>query len=283
MKHGISLFILALVLGPLPARADYPELEFDYPIAADRWGVGLGGYGVDLDTTVSVGIGDLVGTTIDVEDILGLQSDQSIVRLGGFFRIRPKHTLEFTWLEINRSSDLNISESFEFDGVRYDANAMIDSKMDMSLYKVDYQYSFFNNGRVNTGLQTGLSVFDFDAAIGGQGVQLDADGNPVSGVSFEETGRRLLAPVPGLGFFIDFAAYRWMVVRFSAEFLDLSISGIEGRYQDTSLLLEFRPQRHFAIGVGIAGTDLRVKQTGEDPWSVDYRFSGVVGYLGTSF
>jgi len=54
-------------------------------------------------------------------------------------------------------------------------------------------------------------------------------------------------------------------------------------YQVTSFALEFRPQKNFGIGLGLATTDIRASNRGEDPWSVTYRYSGVTAYLATSF
>jgi len=216
-KRALRLFVVCgLLMAVGTAQAEVPGLEFDYPLVADRWGVGIGGYAADLDTSISVGVGELLGTTFNLENVLGLEENQRTWQVLGFYRIKAKHTMQFSYLELNRSADRVITEAIEYDGISYAAGVRIQTVFDMSLFKVTYRYSFLNNGRVDTGFQTGLSIFSFDTSIAGQGAELADQGNPVGVVEGQEADAGIIAPVPSIGFFIDFAAYKWMIVRFNA-------------------------------------------------------------------
>lgn len=65
--------------------------------------------------------------------------------------------------------------------------------------------------------------------------------------------------------------------------VDLSISGYDGRFMDIQLTADWFFTRHFGIGGGLASTDISVTYTGDDPYRVDFRYSGVLLHLRGSF
>ena len=69
----------------------------------------------------------------------------------------------------------------------------------------------------------------------------------------------------------------------SASSYELDVSDFEGRLVDTSVTIDYFFTRHFGVGVGSNTTDIRFRNTGTDPYSVDYRQSGLVWYASAAF
>ena len=283
MRRIVIIVSLALLVATIPASAKELSFEYDYPVVSDRWGISLGGYLVDLDTTVAVGFGNVVGTIIKLEDILNLEESQDILRLEGFVRMAPKHALEFGLLQINRSANADIlTDVLDFD--EFEFTGSIDTVFNIDQLKTTYKYSFINNGQVNAGFSVGLSWFNLEATVSGNAELLDSNGDPIiDGLTLEETEERLLAPVPSLGMFVEYAPVKWFLVRMEAQFFDLDIGDLDFLYSDTRIVMDFYVTRHVGLGIGVGTTRLEYIDTGDDPLRVDFRFGGVLFHLSIAF
>ena len=282
LKPSSAVLLFAGVCGVGAAHGAMPGMKEDNPVVASRWNVDLGGYVVDLDTNAAVGIGGIVGTLLNLEEILGLDTDQTIVRLDGFYRFRPKHTLAFEFLSIDRSSVLVLNEDFVYRDVSFTASGRVDATFNMDMFKLVYEYSFINDGKVNAGVSAGVSFFRFEGFISGQGFIIDELGNQFD-FGTHSAREEIFAPVPAFGIFVDYAIKRWLILHVSAEFFDLNVTDLDLRFQDSRATLDFWFTRHVGFGFGLNGTDLRVRDTGDGPFRIDYRFEGVVFYVGVAF
>lgn len=280
MQRVIVLFVLVLM--SVPVSAQLPGQEEDYPVIASRWGLELGGTAVDLETHAALGFGSITGTFVNLEELLGLDTSQQTFRLDGFYRIKPRHTLDFGYLSLNRTATKDLQEQFSFGGREFELGAALTSTFDMDLLRVLYEYSFINNGRVNAGLAAGLSTFFIKGQVTGEALLRDDLGNEIgTQVTTERTS--LLAPVPSFGMFVEYGVTKWAILRLRASSLNLQIGDIEGRFVDVRATMDFYFTDHVAIGVGLTNTDLRYTDAGDDPVQVDYRYEGVSAHLGLSF
>ena len=285
LRRIASLFPILLVLATFPAHAKkVPGLEFDYPVVASRWNVNLGGFLVDLNTNAAVGIGGIFGTFINLEEKLGLQQDQDVLRLDGFYRFKPKHTLDMGYFAFRRdaTTTLDAADFLDFDGYRF--QGAIDSRFDMTSVRFIYKYSFLNNGQLNAGISTGLSWFKLELALAGDAILLDENtGIPIGNASFQEQGVSLIAPVPSIGVFLEYAPYRWLIVRIDGQFFDLSVSSFHFKYTETKFVLDFYFTRHVGLGIGLQTTSMEYVSTGGAPIRADYSYGGVLFDVGVSF
>lgn len=280
MQRAIVLFVLVSI--GVPVSAQLPGQEEDYPVIASRWGLELGGTAVDLQTSAAVGFGSSAGTFINLEELLGLDTSQQTFRLDGFYRIKPRHTLDFGYLSLNRTATKDLQEQFSFGGREFELGAALTSTFDMDLLRVLYEYSFINNGRVNAGLAAGLSTFLIKGQVTGEAILRDDHGNEI-GTGFTTERTSLLAPVPSFGMFVEYGVTKWAILRLRAGSLNLHVGDIKGRFVDVRATMDFYFTDHVAIGVGLHNTDLRYTDVGEDPVQVDYRYEGVSAHLGLSF
>lgn len=273
---ALALLMLAASLGPaLAAEGDQREAR----VLEDKFGFSLGGYLVDFRTDASAGFGTLVGTSIRLEDDLGVDDGKSTFRLGGFYRFNSRHGLDASFFNLNRSGSRVTEGQIEFNGVLYDVGAQVDSDFDVTLFKVNYRYSFINNGKTEAGFSAGLSTYSFNLLLDGEAT-VEENRQIIERVRVEEA---ILAPVPTMGMFINHAITPKWILRMQAEFLDLDTGDFAGRLVDSSITFEYYFSKHIGIGFGTNTTDIRFENSGTDPYSVDYRQSGLVWYVSAVF
>ncbi len=54
---------------------------------------------------------------------------------------------------------------------------------------------------------------------------------------------------------------------------------IDGKVIDTTFLIEFYFSRHVGFGFGANGTNIDIRDEGDDPFTIDYDVSGFVAYF----
>jgi len=269
--------LLLVLAAPALVHAQLPGQDHDSRVLSDRGGINLGGYLVDFRTSASIGVGGVLGGYVELENQLGLPDSKNIARLDGFYRFASKHAINYGLLGVSRDGQGVLSESIEFEDVTFEAGALVTSEIDMALLRATYQYSFSNDGKLNAGLEVGLASFYFDLQAEGIGTVDNGQGGTVE--EFRTVQTDLIAPVPEIGFFLQYALRPRLIVRARAAFFDLSIGDHSGRLLDTGINLDWYFNQHFGIGVGFDGVDLRYENAGENPVRIDYQFSGLLFYF----
>ena len=254
----------------LPA-ADSPE---ESPALTGKLVFTIGSYLTDFNTDASIGSGGIFGTFFSVEDDLGIDDDQTLGRLDGIYRFKPRHSLGFGFWTLDREGTADLAEQLEFNGTIYDVGAIVDSEMNTSWLRLDWRYSMLRTDKGEAGVNLGLSFYDFEFAVEGL---VSFDGGITSELIREEDD--LIAPVPTVGMFLKYALKPKLIIDVSANFLDLDYEDFEGKLIETTFLVEWYFTPHFGIGGGFYGNDIEVKDTGSDPFSVEYDQTGMIGYL----
>ena len=90
-------------------------------------------------------------------------------------------------------------------------------------------------------------------------------------------------PVPAFGMFISYAIKPKLIFKGDAEFFNLETGDFEGRLVDTKFTLDYFFSQHVGVGGGISTTDLRFNDVGDDPFGVNYRYTGLLVYLSLAF
>lgn len=267
---------IAILIGLAVAFVSSPALAAEESrLLASRGGFTVGGFLVDFDTEIQAGR-ELLGTNIDLENDLALESDQTTFRIDGFYRFAPVHALDVGYFSIGRNGSAVLDKEIEFDDVVY-GPGRVDTTFDVKLFRVAYRHSFVNNGKTEAGFTAGLSAYDFNAGI--EGVVF------VNGVeNSASTDAGVLAPVPTVGMFVHYAILPNLVLQLDANFFRLnSISDYSGRLVDTRATLDWFFVRNVGIGGGINNTDLNFKKNSGDTFAVNYRQSGFLGYVTFAF
>ena len=265
---------LSCLGAPLIQAAERP------PVLTRHWYVNTGGYLTDFTTDAAVGTGSSFGTTIRVEDELGVEADQSIFRLEGIFRFNERHSIDFGYWEATRSGRQEIDEDIEFDEVTFDLGAELETEADARYFRLGWRYSMIRSDRGEAGISAGLSTFEFGFALEGQGSI--SDGMVTEAGNFREE-ESFIAPAPTIGIFVAYAFHPRVIFRAKLDYLDFDTGDIEGNLTETLMGIDWFFVEHVGVGAGILGTRLEFKDRSGDPLTVDYRQNGIMAYLATSF
>jgi hypothetical protein len=107
----------------------------------------------------------------------------------------------------------------------------------------------------------------------------------MGGIVYEEVRAAgdIIAPVPTVGMFLNYAFLPNLVMKVHADFFDLDISDIEGKLVDSGIEAEWYFSKHVGCGLGLNITDIDYRDTGINSFEVDFRQSGLLGYLTFAF
>jgi hypothetical protein len=207
-----------------------------------------------------------IGMDIDVEDTLGLKSDQTAFRAdaGWRFSENMRHKVEFSWFRFDREGSKNFKNSIEIpdgeDGTTTLGPGRISSIFSFDIYKLKYEYSFFLDDRID--INAGLGVFIMPIEFGISGT--------IDGVGQRALLASVTAPLPVLGLGFDFAITPEWFIRQQADLLYLEISDFKGGIVNYVSSVEYLPWKHVGIGLGVDIMRVFVDAKGNDYPGIDF-------------
>ena len=271
--------MLNLVATGFVAAQPLPGQTHESRILSDKFQIGMGAFFADFTTEAAVGLGGVLGTTIRLEDSLNVEDNTDSFLLEGQWRFKRRHALAWATYRFSRSGVTVLDEEFEFEGITYGIDADLAMTFDSDTYALTYRYSFINNGKTEAGISAGLATFKYGIDVEGEA----SIGDPNNPAVVTAASESLLAPVPNFGMYINHAFNPNWILRLSASFLNLNVSDYEGKLTQTRATVDGYFVRHVGIGAGLASSNLKFTKSGDDPWSVDYRYSGFLLYFSGVF
>ena len=280
----MNRIVLSLVFGALcysqALLADDDDGRYDGLEPREKFEIRLGAFlADDYDTSLRLDSRRyLLGSFIDFEDDLNLDSNKSVWRLDGFYRFNERHRMSFNIYSSRRDGDTRVDREFSlgnpdgFLGIVIPVGAKVSSKMDYDLVKVGYDYSFVNRRKFEAMIGGGVNFRHLDVEIA---YQVNV-GERVRGNSF---GAEEWVPLPvvGMGGRWNFTDKLQVNVRFDLFYLQFD--NYEGYYQEALLNLEHNTFEHFGFGLGINFGDLNLRGREDDVrGEFDSRTLGLVGY-----
>ena len=247
------------------AIAETPSLEDDRVFPPwDRGAISFGGYLIALNSSVSFGVNSLPGVSINAEDLLGLNSSLFVFGASGFYRFgETKHNqVSFSYSGYNRSSTTVLTEGIDVDGTTLVPGTEISSFLDFAIVQLSYSYAIVQDDRVRIAL--GLGVYIAPIKYGISIVQ------PSTTTSVARN--QITVPLPAIGIGGEVRILPKLSLMGQLDAMYLQINGFQGSLLNTSLGLEYRPWRHFGIGLDFNAMAVRVQAN-----------SISTGYPGTDF
>jgi hypothetical protein len=252
----------------------------DTPQITDRLVFNLGGYLTEFSSTASAGSGSGIGSAINLEQ-LGLKDESDVLRFDGLYRFNAKNALVFGYYGFSRDASGELDEEIDFLGLRFVGDYYASN--DVDAYTIGYRRSLINTGRIDAGLSLGLSTFDFRVALEGEVVVIGDGNDPLPIIERRVSAKDLLAPVPSVGMFINYALSPRLILNLAAGFFDLDIDDYDGRYLEIRASIDWFFARHWGLGFGLGNTDVRVVNSGDNPYRFDYQYDGFLLYLSASY
>ena len=251
------LFVAAsLLLFIQPAMAEDTPWE--------KFSLDLGYFIANTDTSVRLGSG--LGVSVDMEDLLGLDSTDSAGRVRASWRFTDnrRHRLDFQWFGFRRDGSRTIGEDIHYkdkDGNDQviDAGTYVESFFDFDIYQAAYSYSFFQDDRIDLAGSLGLYVMPIDFGFNATGL--------VNGGGSES----FTAPLPTLGVRADFAITPKWIFRTGLQVFYLEIGEFQGSIIDTNVAIEYLAWKHLGFGLGFDSLNVHVEADGDDYPGIDFK------------
>jgi len=256
-KLGLVLLTTMAVLIPsFVAADDEPDAQQTNRFLGDRWNVRLFGNLSELTSDVSAG--RELGALINLEELLGFDDQITTWGLDAFYRFTKnrKHAIRIAYSDFSRDAYAAISGTIPIFDVEFLGE--VNSDFGNQVGTVTYQYSLTNTKKTEAGILAGVGFYKYSLALEGRYI-LEGDLNQ------EEFGNRaesVLAPVPTVGFFVNYALLPNLILDLRTSFINLSIGEHEGRVFTTFGNVTWYFLRNFGIGLGLSSSDVVYENTG---------------------
>ncbi|MGW8227620.1 MAG: hypothetical protein ACWGOW_01905 [Gammaproteobacteria bacterium] len=253
-----KLVTAILALCSLFAITSHTRAEEPLP---DKFSLSIGGYALArFDSNVSLTEPNLgLGASISPQDTLGVNIENTVLRLEGYYRFKPEHALTYSWYSINTNGNKTLQE--EFDWVDEDGNsitiplgAQVVSNLDYDIFKVGYLWSFHHTDKVELGVGAGLHITRL--AIG-----LNASSTNPPGKAIEQVDTTV--PLPVISILLKYnitPKWSWYL---KSEAFALKFDKWTGSYRDSTFGIEYRGWKHVALGAGLSANALEIEE--DDP------------------
>ena len=244
----------------------------------EKFGVNLGVFVSAIDSNVRIGTG--VGVDLDVEQLLGLDSDTSVFRIDALWRFSDnrRHRVDLSWFSFRRNGTRTVGEDFTIedpDGneITIGAGSEVSAFFNLDIYQVAYSYSFFQDDRADLAIQGGAYIMPIDVGI------------KVTGLVDDEGSQRFTAPLPVLGLRMDFAITPNWFIRTGSQVFYIEYEQFKGSLVSVKGAVEYVPWKHFGVGLGFDTFALELEAEGQE-WpeldlrgDVRFKYTGVQLYL----
>lgn len=267
MKTGAVLTLLLFVSQGVRGDSDTPADASSSPW--EKLSVSVGGYFSNTDSSVRLGAG--LGVDLDVEQTLDMNAHSTVFRAqsGWRFSDNRKHRLDVSWFALHRRAHRTIGKDFDItrpngSTTTVKAGSDVESHFDLDIYEMTYSYSFLQDRRVDLAVLTGLYVMPIDFGMTATGLT-EANGS-----------LKFAAPLPVLGYRMDFALTDKWFFRSQSQFFYVAYKNFQGRLSEMRGAVEYVPFKHVGVGLGFDTLHLSFEADGKDYPNLD--MSGNVGF-----
>ncbi len=275
-KYMTQIFSVATLLLVLTGQAMAEQAELD------KFRLAFGGYALArYNSAISLTDPDLgAGISISPQDTLGIDIENTVLLIEGYYRFHPKHALLFAWYSINSTGAKTIEEEFDWEDI--DGNtvtvpigAQVFSILDYEIFKVGYLWSFHHTDKIELGVGAGLHITRLSLG-------LDASvTNPPSN-SLQEA--KTTVPLPVFSLVLKYNVtpkFHWYL---KSEAFLLKYDNWTGSYRDTTLGMEYRFWKNVALGAGLSSNSLELEEDDPDHLlKFTNNISGGLLYVATYF
>ena len=216
-----------------------------------------------------------LGSTFNFNKDLGGERNDNMLRVGALFRFNRHHAIGFAWYDINlKGNRTTIDVDLQIDDTIFLANGTIQSKVDLTMYRFFYNWSFYRSDKTELTLSPGMYFGDFEATIEGTLIIDPGTNNPIRRRS--TVREALFAPLPTIGLSIDYKIFPRLTANIRADFFYVDIDEIEGSMTELFVGLEYRVFKHFAVGAAYNRLWWNVDYIPgkSDGWEIDVAWNG---------
>ncbi len=141
----------------------------------------------ELDAELRVTEGGLIGTTIDMDRDLGVDTDENFLE-GRVTLQMGKHRVRYAFVPLSWDGSKTITKTINFAGKTYSASTAVTTSLDVDYHRLGYEYDFIKVAGNRVGVIAEVKVFNIDASLKSATVSESESitvGFPTLGVGFE--------------------------------------------------------------------------------------------------
>lgn len=237
----------------------------------DRANVDLGWVLASFDSQMSLDPSGGSGTTVDLEDGVGMDKDTNDFFFRGYYRFKPKHRIEASYYGLKREGNRVIDQQIVWGDYTWDVNALLESESQATFARVGYAWSFVRKPKVDVNFHTDLAYLETGLTLRGTtstGTYADEDGS----AGF---------PYPTLGLSLNGYLGKHVVADLRLDWIGgFEVSGVEGSILAGEIGVRGYLTRHIGLGVHWILWEVDASTTDADKdLEVDYGFDGLTGTL----
>jgi hypothetical protein len=261
---------LALAACFLSAHAEDAAIPI-HPALHDRFYFGVGAFVPKTTTTAQFDSARLgVGTSIDFEQALGMQTQKTVPEFFARFRMTDRWRIEASYFALNRSGNRSLDNSIQWGDQVFPANAQVSSKFNFSDTRVSAGYSFFKTADKELGVGLGFHVASYQASLNTN--------------SFGSQASDVLAPLPVLSLYGLFALTSEWAVGGRLDRFSLTYNNVSGNISSMGLDLMYQPFRNVGFGLGYRSLFITVTDSSSDATKkFNQTFQGPLLFMNASF
>lgn len=243
----------------------------------------FGGFVAAFTSDLGFGVNNAAGITINAEELFGLDTSLTVFRAEAMYRPGKslRHQLDVTYASYHRDGGATLSEEIEINGDTYPVGAHVESVFNFDIIRGTYSYAILQDERMRIAL--GLGVYAVPLRYG---IDIETEGGRTA-----VEGADVTLPLPALALRGEFQLLPKLFLNASIDAMYLEISDFKGSLLDVNVGLEYRPWKHFGLGVGYNSMSVNVEaEDGSSNYpganfvgTVDVRFSGLLLYGKWSF
>jgi hypothetical protein len=227
-------------------------------------------FGVNADVTLR---GDRtgIGTSVDFSKTLGGDDSTNALRVDTLYRFNERHALGLSWYRVGLGGENTLlDQQIQIGGNTINANATVHTDLNLNLFRLIYNYSFYRSDKVELALSPGLYMANTKFDLTAQGNIILPNNQTGTSTDVRE---RLTVPLPSFGFVMNYNVTPRFQVQTRADFFYVKAGNYEGSMFELYAGLEYRLFRHFALGVAYDRLATDVQDTTTGGWEFDLAYN----------
>jgi len=269
---GITVSILAAGIQQGLTEESHATFPSEKDSPWEKGFLRFGGYIAAFNSDLGFGIDGGPSVAIDGEGTFGLDSSLTVLRLDGAYRPGKsrRHQVDFTYAAYHREGKKTLSEEIDLGDQTIPLGAEVSSIFNFDIIRSTYTYAFLQDDRMRVAMGLGIYVVPLE-----YGLDVETSG----GRSAIE-GAEVTLPLPAIALRAEFQLVPKVYLNIEANFMYLAISDFTGSLMDNTIGVEYRPWKHFGLGLAYSGMAVAVEQESS---SSDYPGSDFVGSVDVQF
>ncbi len=208
----------------------------------------------DMDASLRISEGSVIGTDIDVVDDLGVDDKKNFWE-GRITLELGNHKIRYGFTSFSWDGKKTITKSIVFAGKTYTASTSVESSLDIVYHRVGYEYDFIDTLDNRIGVILEVKYFDIDSAL------------KASALGYDES-ESLGVPLPAVGVTVQVGLPFLLTV--GGEITGITV-GSQGYLVDGEAGVNFKPIPLLTITGGYRYLTLHVENEDDEG---DFTLSG---------